>query len=360
MKTFIATLLSVTMVFSSVAVTDKLLKEKSESGIKQCLAVYSQPEDTVDLLVLGTSHVHCGINTAKLWNDYGIAAYDYSSAEQSLWVSYYYLREMCKYQKPKVVVLDFFGPAAFLDNYDYKYYFLDDTLYGMRFSANKLEMMNACFDGKVENWDRYFPSYAGYHDRYDELEEKDLKEAWGADYSSFKGFTPFFKNQENSAPWITTDEAKAPSDKSVKYLKKIIDYTNENGIELYITVIPYTLNVTQQEGIVQEEDARYNWLENYVLELQAQGVSNVYFDYTFKHIGDIGIDFESGADTADGNSHLNYNGSVKFTRYLADDLRSKYGAELLPDHRGDAKYSSWDRHVEEVKKTVEEAGWEWK
>ncbi len=359
MKSIIAAILSITVIFSSVAVSDKLLKEKSEDGIKQCLAMYCQPEETIDLLMLGSSHVHCGINTAKLWSDYGIAAYDFSSAEQSLWVSYYYLREACKYQTPKVVVLDFFSPAAFLDNYKFKYYYMDDALYGMKFSLNKLEMMEACFDGKVENWDKYFPSYFGYHDRYDELEEKDLQDFWGKDYSTFKGFTPFFYNESMSTPAITRTEQKAPSDKSCKYLEKIIDFTKEHGIELYITIVPYELNVEQQQDITQEEDLRYNWLQSYVDGLNAQGITHVHFDYTLKHLGDIGIDFEGGSDIADGNSHLNYYGSTKFAAYLAEDLRKTYG-DLLPDHRGEEAYSSWDGHVEEIKSKVAEAGWEWR
>ncbi len=360
MRSIIAVILSITMIFSTVAVSDNLLKEKSESGIKQGLAMYEQPENTIDVVLLGSSHIHCGVNTAKLWNDYGIAAYDFSSAEQSLWVSYYYLKELCKYQSPKVVVLDFFSPAAFQDDYDYKYYFMADTLYGIRFSANKLEMMNVCFDGKIENWDKYFPSYFGYHDRYDDVEAAELEEFWNADYSTFKGYSPVFKTEPQDDPVIDTGSSKAPCDKSVEYLNKIIEYTKERDMQLYITIVPYRVNVIQQEGLIQEEDKRFNWLENYVNELNAQGDTHIHFDYTLKHMSDIGLDFTGGTDIADGLSHLNYYGSTKFAAYLAEDLRSIYGTELIPDNRGDAAYSSWDGHVEEIKSKVLENGWEWR
>lgn len=360
MRSIIATILSIAVIISSVQVTDGLLKEKSEDGIMQGVSMYCQPKDTIDVVMLGSSHVHCGINTAKMWNDYGIAGYDFSSAEQSLWVSYYYLKEICKYQSPKVVVLDFFSPAAFLEDYRFHYYYLDDALYGIKFSKNKLDLMNACFDGKVENWDKYFPSYFGYHDRYDEIEKEELEKFWNDDHSTFKGFTPFFYNESLPTPKITSSDVKAPSEKSQKYLKKIIDYTNEHGIQLYITIVPYRLNCEQQEGTEQHEDLRFNWLENYVEELKSQGINNVRFDYTFKHLDDIGIDFEGGSDIADGNSHLNYYGSTKFAKYLSEDLRKVYGEELIPDHRGDAAYSSWDGHVEEIRSKVAQAGWEWR
>ncbi len=353
-KEIIAVIVSLAVIIGVLSVADRLLIEKSEDGIMQCMAMYDQPKDTVDVLVLGSSHVHYGINTAKLWEDFGIAAYDYSSAEQPLWITYYYLKEFCKKQSPKVVVLDFFSPAAFLDNYDYKYYFLDDQIYGFKLSPNKIMMMNTAFDGKVENLDKFFPAFFGYHDRYDKLEDVDFS-FLGKNNSAFKGYVPLFHNTEVPYPVIGTDEAEAPSDKSVEYLKKIINFTKENNIELYITIVPYCVNVTQQESIIQKEDKIYNWLDDYVNELNNPAVR---FDYTLKHVGDFGIDFEGGTDIADGNSHLNYYGSIKFSEYLGEDLRKAYGTAILPDHRGEDAYVSWDEHVRDVENKVLEAGWE--
>ena len=65
--------------------------------------MYWQPENAIDVVMMGTSHVHCGVNTAFLWEKYGIASYDYSGAEQPLWMTYFYLKELYKYQTPKVV-----------------------------------------------------------------------------------------------------------------------------------------------------------------------------------------------------------------------------------------------------------------
>ena len=359
MRSFIATIISIIVIITAISVSDTILKERSEAGIIQGSALYHQPEDTIDVAMIGSSHVHCGINTACLFNDYGITAYDYSSAEQPLWCSYYYIKEFCKNQNPKVIVLDFFTPAIYQDDYEDKYYFMDDTLYGMKFSMNKLRMMNVALDGNLELIDKYFPAYFGYHDRYSQLKAEDVKEAFEFDYEAFKGYSPRFHNQSFQSPVLRLDEVKAPSDKSVEYLNKIIEYTGEKGIQLYITSIPYAIN-DGNEVMENEEDLRYNWLEKYVLELQAKGVSHVYYDYTFKHPEDFGIDYEGGSDFSDGSSHLNYYGSTKYTKYLGQDLRRLYGEELLPDHRGDERYASYDRHVLSVKKQVEDEGWEWR
>lgn len=358
LKPVIATAISFMIVISSVAAANPILREDSLHGIAQCIGMYEQPTDSIDVLMLGSSHIHYGVNTAKLWYDYGIAAYDYSSAEQAMWISYHYLIEACKTQKPKIVVLDFFSTAAFQENHKYKYHYLADSLNGFKFSMNKMKLMKACFDGKRELWDKYFPAFFGYHDRYDSLTESDFYDA-SYDYTNFKGFTPYFEQGYAQKCYVSTTEQKAPQDKAVTYLQKLIDYTKDNGIRLYITIIPYQLNAEQTMDAIQEEDKYYNWLEDYISSLQDQGYDNLYFDYTFKHLDDLGMDFDGGTDFYD-EGHLNYYGSCKFTDYLASSLRNIYGEDLTPDHRGDDYYSSWDVHVEEIKQQVSENGYEWR
>jgi hypothetical protein len=357
-KKILACIISFVILAGVIILADILFKEITVHGVKQGLAFYDQPEDSIDVLVLGSSHVHYGVNTAKLWEDYGISAYDYSSAEQALWVSYYYLIEACKTQKPKVVVLDFFSPAAFQDDHKYKYAYLSDTLYGIRFSFNKLRLMYACFDHKLDLWNTYFPGFFGYHDQYQNMESADFARLF-ADYEDFKGFTPYFEYYPISPNSIGTDEVLPPSQKSQKYLKKILDYTKKHDIELYITIVPYNVNQEQVTDVVQEEDKRYNWLEQYIAERREEGYENVYFDYTLRHMESFDLHMGDGEDMYD-DSHLNYYGSCKFTDYLGKDLLERYGADLIPDHREDPYYSSWDRNVEIIRQDVESHGFEWR
>ncbi len=142
----LAAVLSLLLLVNGLAAANRLLCVKSQDGIDQARAFYHQPENSIDVVFLGSSHIHCNINTAYLWTEYGIAAYDYSAAEQPLWMTYYWLREFCKTQKPKLVVLDVYSPAAY--EADYQYRWMEENLFGMRFSANKLEMMQASVEKK--------------------------------------------------------------------------------------------------------------------------------------------------------------------------------------------------------------------
>ena len=54
---------------------NRILCVKSPHGIDQTRYLYVQPKNKIDVLFLGSSHVHCNVNTLLLWDEYGMAAY---------------------------------------------------------------------------------------------------------------------------------------------------------------------------------------------------------------------------------------------------------------------------------------------
>ena len=75
---------------------NRILCVKSPHGVDQARYLYVQPKNKIDVLFLGSSHVHCNVNTQLLWDEYGMAAYLMTGAEQPLWNSYYNLKEALK------------------------------------------------------------------------------------------------------------------------------------------------------------------------------------------------------------------------------------------------------------------------
>ena len=72
--------------------------------------LYKQDADTVDLLVLGSSHAFEDVNTSVLYERYGISSYILAGSIQPFWNSYYYLQEALMSQRPRLVILE--GSAA--------------------------------------------------------------------------------------------------------------------------------------------------------------------------------------------------------------------------------------------------------
>ncbi len=309
---------------------NRLLSIKTEHGIKQAQALYYQPRESVDVVMMGSSHIHCDINTGLLWEKYGISAYDYSAAEQPLWITYYYLKEFCKYQSPKVVVLDLYSPARFKE--DYQYDWIADNLYGMRFSINKLQML---WDSVEKNRiSDYFPAFFHYHSRYKDLKEEDFKAvlAWEGELASFKGYTPYLNVEPQIEPELKEEHSGGLTVKSEVYLIKIIEYAKKNDIELFLIVTPYITT--------DEDETVYNRIKEIAQQYGLQFNSTNY-DYD-----EIGLDFEKDFNDY---SHLNYWGSCKFTDYLGKQLLERYE---IPDRRGEEGFESWDENAEEIKRYV--------
>lgn len=328
----IAAALSLLLLVNGLAAANRLLCVKSQDGIDQARAFYHQPENSIDVVFLGSSHIHCNINTAYLWTEYGIAAYDYSAAEQPLWMTYYWLREFCKTQKPKLVVLDVYSPAAY--EADYQYRWMEENLFGMRFSANKLEMMQASVEKK--RLSDYFPAFTVYHQRYTELNGEDWDYLTGRmELQNFKGFHPLFGTEH-----VDLDSLMAASDtaelgagrtlsaKSEKYLRKIISYTRKRNIPLVLISAPYQKH--------PDEDVVLRQIEQIAAE------EKIPFADFYRELSRIGIDEDRDMNDV---SHLNYRGSRKYTAYLAAYLS---GYAELPDHRGESRYRSWDISAEKV------------
>ncbi len=304
---------------------DCALCVKSPHGVDQMRYLYAQPRGKIDVLFLGTSHVHCNVDTQILWDDYGIAAYLCTGAEQPLWNSYHALKEALKTQKPELVVLDLFGPARFSDDYQEKW--LDENLGGMKRSLNKLAAVKA---STPVNRMEFFLGYPRYHDRYDELTGEDFRIFfWNrGEMARWKGYTPLVSHAQLTEPDMSHVTGSRPlTEKSQHYFDKIAALTQEEGIDLALMSAPYLLEEEDQEA--------YNFLKELAEE---RGIlflnSNTAACYR-----QMGLDFST--DYAD-HAHLNEGGSAKFTRYLGDWLKANY---RLPDRRKESGYGSWENQI---------------
>ena len=71
--------------------TYNIFSFKYGDGILGLKYLYEQDENTVDLLVLGSSHAFEDVNTAILYDRYGISSYILAGSVQPFWNSYWRL-----------------------------------------------------------------------------------------------------------------------------------------------------------------------------------------------------------------------------------------------------------------------------
>ncbi len=297
---------------------NRLFLIKSEDGIEQFHAYYKQPKDSVDVLFVGSSHIFCHINTGILWEEQGISAFDLAGAEQPFWVSLYYIKEAMKTQDPKLVVLDITTPGVRPVEYQPENWVVTNH-YGMKWDKNKWDALRA--NTLEESFERLLFPLSVLHGRYTDLTRDDFVDETNT--VNYKGFDPREATTPFEEPRVMGIMERAPIlEKEEKYLRMILEYAKDEDIPLLLVSSPYILT--------PEEQAKFNTIFDIADEY---GVEYVDFNKLYRELDlDFSQDFQEIL-------HLNRMGNAKYTSYLGKLLKERYD---LPDHRGDAKYSSWD------------------
>lgn len=321
-----------TLLFAACMVSDTLLV-KREDGITSMKAFYDQPENTVDVLVLGSSHAGWNLSAQTLWDEYGIAGYVLWGPIQPFWNTYHFLVEALKTQTPKVIVLEVYAATQ-----DFAY--SDESrmianLEGMRLSANKWQAIQV--SAPPERWLDLLTVFPVVHARYGELTEKDFQYYPWNDLSQDKGSRTVdcsIAELQSIGDAATVSEVKPLYEKEQLYLDKIIALCRETNIPLVLLTTP-TLPRERQQPYYNRvaQIAEENGLP-YINCNLLDAITG--FDFT--------TDFRSyylfDAD------HLNTKGATRITRFLAKYLKENYE---LPDRRGDARYESWEAFARQTK-----------
>lgn len=309
-----------------LAYASYVLTPKHDYGICSMVNLYRQPDDSIDVLSVGTSLTYAGINTNVLWSEYGIASYNLCSAEQPFWVSYYTIREVLKTQHPKVILLDA-KPSIYARDYTKRGRTILST-YGIRGPENRLGAIMSCVE-KGEALD-YILGLPQVHRNYERIKWNDFvfppdNGGRGVDW---KGYIEMDEIEHHQRPsLVLTSVRRNMNDREEEYARKIFEMCQDEGIELMLLGIP--------NPDYAVDHMFYNALWSVAGEYGITGINYNTLDERF------GLRYSS--DFADWQ-HLNVKGSMTFSRKLAEDLKERYN---LPDRRGDEAYVSYENCAKE-------------
>ena len=280
-------------------------------------AYYSVPDNTVDVIVVGSSHVYCGYIPALLWDEYGISSFNVYGWSIPTRTAYAYVVEALKTQELKAVVIDvasfFYGVSPNTDEIDAMNYSGNINFRG---SINRFDLM---FKDAYESINRKklgeINDITKYHNNWKSPEifnqttdpSRFFLRNFGALYSEIE-YEPFILN--------FYQERREPIPVVQRYIEKLEKLSKEKGFELIYIMTPC--------DIKQEEMEVVNWFTDYCAEngysfLNIMDLSNpTQFDYQHE-MGDI--------------DHVNYKGAEKITRYLGNYLVAKLD---FPDPQSNA------------------------
>lgn len=306
-----------------------IFRAKTISSIDMVHSLYQEERDTIDVLVLGSSHGYSSIQPNLLWHEYGITTFCMCSPGQLVPSSYYLLQEALKYQKPKIVLFEsYYMRTNLRHNANWR---LRKAIDGVRMSKLKMQALEDILPsademGMKERLPYYIP-FLLYHSRWNDLRDYDFH----ASSAYLKGSIynrKVFPMDDPGVPDVTRKIPKV----SLSYFEKIRQICEKNGIQLVVFAAPFGCS-EKRKSAYEKCVGVNNTLETYLSE------ENIPFLY-YQKIPEAGIDFSTDFRS---RGHMNTNGAEKLSRHLGAYLSQQFDLE---DHRQDPAYGSWDADYE--------------
>lgn len=322
-----------------------------ESPTRTVTGFYEEPNNSLDVIVVGASTVLYGYSPMCVYEKYGIKSYNFATSAQPIQVAYFALKEAFCYQSPQVVVMD---ASSLLGNgvdESRWRYFLDN----MPFSINKVEMAKEFSKryGKENFLGAIMPLFR-YHDRWIELQERDFTDFFRNKSFYSKGY--FLNSLQNAAGTVDSMNeyaqirAEVKTNKTERYINGVYSMSEIND-SLYQPIVSnenlsWLLKIkdmceaNQAELVVVKVPANYfptGWsnIKNDVVKKTLEEYHITYYDMMYDH--SVPIDWN--VDTRDYGGHLNILGAQKVSECLGAFLSTNYN---LDGERNDV----WDKNLE--------------
>lgn len=317
---------------------------------------YNEEENSIDIIIAGTSHSGKGILPMDLYEKYGIKSYNLATSTQPIEATYYLLQESLKTQNPKVFILDVSN--VYLDEQDSRFwkYVIDEMKIGKNRVLLIQEYLKHFEDTGETTAVMLFPLLE-YHTRWKELERQDFiffgnKHYYGKgtecvtlvrgcniSVDKMNAWTDeLLQNTEQELYEYSNGEFSETHEENVFYsvdipesnidwLVKIKNLCDQNNIQLLTVKVPsvYTPQEYASAWPVEKSEK---------MHALCGELGIAYYDLLYDT--DLNLDYKK--DFPDGGKHLNFYGAQKASDNLGNYLKENY--ELSDEHN-----EQWDRDL---------------
>ncbi len=290
---------------------------------------YDEPENSLDVIYIGSSNVYTHFNSTLAYNLYGYTTGILSNDTQNFLVAKYLIKEAQKYQKPSLYVIDI---AKLADNFDdFTEADFRKTFDSMKFSKNRIEAINEILsykkDATKRDYINYYFSFFKYHNRMKDFPTSNITGV----KNLYKGYLLENRNivTTKQKVFYWTDQISNLQEQNKQVLENLIKYIKEENLNVLFVVPKRYFEKDINERL---NDAIQIIKEN---NLKVMNLNNIE-DY---NVIDYKTDFYN-------KWHLNVYGSTKNTMLFGKYLKENYN---LPNHKGDIAYKSWDEEYERFK-----------
>ena len=320
---FLAILSAALLTINAVLMPNYYLKNSKWPTTSSYNAFYEMNRNSIDVLFFGSSVCVNQFSPMEIYNRNGIRCFNLGSEQQSVFLSYYWLKEALRFQKPSVVILE----GRFLRTHHPENAvntvegLIRKCLDPMRWSSVKLEAVRDLCSRDGENIESYFFTNIRFHDRWKYLEEIDFTFDAESARSQLMGWAPGTGgNAKSFTPF-------SPSDKDqtfkldpvmVEYFVKMAKLCKENDIEFVLVDVPAETNAAMHyalKKLTSENEVDY-------IEMSEES--------TWSELA-INMPFESPI------VHGNIWGNIKISQYIGKVLSERYGVPSVADDQFEEK-----------------------
>lgn len=302
-----------------LAITSSVLSRKDSINKN---ADFLSEKGEFDAMFFGSSHMLNGVFSMELWEDYGITSYNFAGHGSRIPTNYWIMKNALDYKTPRLVVIDCYYLSAEIKHDDIQE-FVHMSVDAFPLTNTKYRMILDLFETDAERFSFLWP-FSTYHNRWKELEKGDFKPQG----STEKGSSIRIGHMQLDKPEsITQTDRYVGESQGVIYLKKMIEYCEQRGIEVILTYMPFIAA---------------DWAQR-----EANRVHQIADEY-----GLLYLDYESLSARIDFNTdlsdtgHLNYMGGSKITSYIGKVITENYN---ITDKRTDPAYTSWHEDAKAYK-----------
>lgn len=253
-----------------------------------------EPENSIDVLYFGSSLAYCNIVPGVIWEEIGITSYLIAGPEQTVPITYSYVKEACRTQNPKVIAIEITG--MFYKQYqDYS----KVNISYMPWSLNRIEAIFSAAEPELRAG-LLFP-LLDYHSRWSEVTRTTILSRLSPSVDMMAGYT--FLDSITPQSETTYRDYSAETEtyaRNLDYLKKIHAFCQEQGIRLMLFLTPTKGRIPESELLQLKKDI--------------SALDGVVFHDFNENQDTLGID-----DSTDWHDflHLNCRGAEKFSRCMA-------------------------------------------
>lgn len=279
----------------------------TDQCIMQIEAFHSLPENSVEVMIYGSSHAWRGVNQLVMYDEYGIGAYNYAANWQSLATEELFFYDSLRTQKPKVALIE-----TFLVNHTLR----DSEMCGEIYYTRAIP----AFDKKSQYLKRAFGNnYDRYLAYYFPLSQ--FHSAWNTTNVAY--FTEYYSTEE----FVNTmGYYQAPYDEINQKAVTIGDPDSFSQMELYdeaVEMLDSIVETCRKENIIPvfftmpyEGEYIFEQAMNDYCESRGCDYINL-----FRCMDETGLNPET--DFGDGD-HTNDLGARKVGAYLGKYLNENY------------------------------------